>query len=256
MNKDTLAGFTPLPNWLIEEMPNMPPSVFQICVTIARQTLGYVDPRKGGRKEWDTISISQFKKATGLSHQGVINAVENGAGKWFERRKKGNSFEYRLVNSVDHSEAETVNSVDCLGDEVVNSVDRSVNSVDYQTVNSVDSLSSSSQLSRPKTVNSVDTQKKKERSTCIHDRVFARLQEEWLTVNPSQLENHKSLVERYGFDAWLAGFDATKRQARASVAYVEKVIISQLPNLPRPKQPKEKKYIVDAVTGERKEVFA
>lgn len=127
-----MEPFTAVPNWLIEAMPQMPASVFQVAMVIARQTAGYTNG-DGGRKEWDRISLSQFQEATGLSRQGVIDAIENGNRKYFERRQNGQYFEYKLVNSVDQLDSEVVNSLD---QQLVKPVDQSapklVNSVDPQ----------------------------------------------------------------------------------------------------------------------------
>lgn len=95
----TAEPYTPIPNWLIAAMPEMPASVFQVAVVIARQTVGYSDGN-GGRKEWDCISLSQFEKVSGLSRRGVMYAIEAGLGKWFQRREKGQYFEYQLVQPV------------------------------------------------------------------------------------------------------------------------------------------------------------
>ena len=88
--------WTPVPNWLIEAMPDMSQSTLGIALVVARQTLGY-------RKEWDTISISQFMEATGMSRPTVVTAIESGAGRWFERRQRGNSFEYQLVKFLNQN---------------------------------------------------------------------------------------------------------------------------------------------------------
>jgi len=64
-------------------------------------------------------------------------------------------------------------------------------------------------------------------SSSLRRQVFDRLAGEWDTVNKTQVDKHSELAERYSLDAWRTGFDATKRGARASPAYVEKVIISE-----------------------------
>jgi hypothetical protein len=106
---------------------------------VARKTLGYTNGN-GGRKEWDTISLTQFQQATGFSRQGIIEAIEDAAnGKWIERRQVGaQRYEYRLTSQPS---------------ELVNSVDQS------------SQLTATSQLSRPELVNSVDTQKKEIKET-------------------------------------------------------------------------------------------
>ena len=88
--------WTPVPNWLIEAMPDMSKATFCVAMAIARKTTGY-------HKEWDTISISQFMAITGMARPTVVSAIEAGAGRWFERRKKGHSFEYRTVQKLNQN---------------------------------------------------------------------------------------------------------------------------------------------------------
>lgn len=68
--------------------------------------------------------------------------------------------------------------------------------------------------------------------TPLPSRVYGRLEKEWMTVNKTQADQHTALARRYGFDGWLAGFDATKRGSRSSASYVEKVILSELDKHP------------------------
>jgi len=128
------AGWTQIPNYILDNMAAMHRSTFAVVLSVARKTVGYSNGN-GGRKEWDTISLSQFEQMTGLSRQGVIEAVEDAiAHKWIERRQVGaQRYEYMLTSQPS---------------ELVNSVDQS------------SQLTSTSQLSRPELVNSVDTQKK------------------------------------------------------------------------------------------------
>jgi hypothetical protein len=81
--------------------------------------------------------------------------------------------------------------------------------------------------------------------------LFDRLAQEWLTVNPTQLTGHKALVDRYGWDNWLRGFEACSPKTRPNLAYVEKLVISNKLDEPTPKR---RAVIVDSVTGERVEV--
>lgn len=94
----------------------------------------------------------------------------------------------------------------------------------------------------------------------LEEKVFDRLTKEWMTVNKTQSDNHGALAKRYGYDAWLAGFEACKRGQRSNHAYVEKAIVSAIdrnPALDKPKPPKPKElyYYTDPVTGVRREVF-
>lgn len=54
--------------------------------------------------------------------------------------------------------------------------------------------------------------------------VFDRLEQQWLFVNPAQLDQHMALAERYGLEAWLRGFEKTARGKRSNASYVEKVV--------------------------------
>lgn len=67
-----------------------------------------------------------------------------------------------------------------------------------------------------------------EAETPLATRVWGRLEKQWLTVNKTQADQHTRLAEHYGFDAWLAGFEATKNGSRSNAGYVEKVIQSEL----------------------------
>lgn len=95
----------------------------------------------------------------------------------------------------------------------------------------------------------------------LSQKIHDRLQQEWMTVNISQLDNHIALAQRYGYAAWLAGFEACKRGQRSSHSYVEKAIISAIDRNPRLGKPKSKPkvderiFYTDPVTGIKREVF-
>ncbi len=95
----------------------------------------------------------------------------------------------------------------------------------------------------------------------LSEMVFDRLEDEWSTVNPGQMDNHLALAERYGYRAWVAGLERVSRGKRSNKAYVEKAILSAIddkPSLekPKPKPPPAYQYfITDPVTGVRKEVM-
>jgi hypothetical protein len=224
-----MNGFTQLPNWLVEAMPQMPASTFQVAVVIARQTIGYSDGN-GGRREWDRISLSQFMDATGLSRQGVLNAIDAGCGKWFQRREVGQYFEYQLVNSVYQSTQCTsqlsvpvpVNSVDQLEPKLVNSVYQSTQCTSQLSVpvpvNSVDQL-------EPKLVNSVDPQKKekeRERKTRTRADVTAQraaqiMRQNYTDVEPrllTTLTNHVKRISGYSILIEKPGTDELEDQLR------------------------------------------
>jgi hypothetical protein len=141
-------GWTQIPNYLLDSMAIMHRSTFAVVLCVARKTVGWSDGN-GGRKEWDRISLSQFQSVTGLSRQGVLDAIADGVARgWIDQQHDGKqSFEYRLTgkigNPVEHEKHAT------------SQVSRPVNSVDQSS-----ELTSASQVSRPELVNSVDTQKK------------------------------------------------------------------------------------------------
>lgn len=94
----------------------------------------------------------------------------------------------------------------------------------------------------------------------LSEKVFDRLEEEWTTVNKSQLDKHMELAEKYGFDAWVAGLERCTRGKRSLHSYVEKAILSAIDERPalqkqKPKPPPAYQYFfTDPVTGVRKEV--
>lgn len=71
-----------------------------------------------------------------------------------------------------------------------------------------------------------------EAETPLATRVWGRLEKQWMIVNKTQADQHTRLAERYGFDAWLAGFEAAKSGSRSNAGYVEKVILSELDKHP------------------------
>jgi hypothetical protein len=60
----------------------------------------------------------------------------------------------------------------------------------------------------------------------VRDKVRDVLEASWGTVNFMLWENHIGLVERYGYEAWHAGFHKAPRSARHNKAYVEKCVIT------------------------------
>ena len=69
-NKLVPPNFTQTPNILIDEwLPILSPTEFKLIMVIVRKTFGW-------HKESDTISLKQLVKATGMSKQGCINAID------------------------------------------------------------------------------------------------------------------------------------------------------------------------------------
>lgn len=94
-------GYTQLPNVVLDNMSEMGDAELRIVLAICRKTFGW-------QKTYDTLSLTQLEKLTGLSRPSVVSgteaAINNG---WVTRNKKGNSFEYRLlVKEIDQSEGE------------------------------------------------------------------------------------------------------------------------------------------------------
>ena len=82
--------YTKIPNWLIEKMSEIKPSVFKVCVAIARSTIGY-------QKEWERLTISQLMGITGLSNRSVIDSLDEAiADGLIEKRESKSWFEYKL----------------------------------------------------------------------------------------------------------------------------------------------------------------
>ncbi len=149
-------GWTQIPNYLLDSMAIMHRSTFAVAICIARKTVGWSDGN-GGRKEWDRISLSQFQDATGLSRQGVLDAIADGVARgWIDQNHDGKqSFEYRLTGKIGTAVEREKNTT--------GQVSRPVKPVDQSS-----NLTSASQVSRPELVNSVDTQKKERKEKKIH----------------------------------------------------------------------------------------
>lgn len=132
--------FTRIPNYIIESMPIMHRGTFAIVIWVARQTTGW-------QKEWDKISLSQFQAGTGLSRQGVIDAIADAVERgWVEQQHVGKqSFQYRLTGNVGKPVEKE--------EHATSQVSRLVKQVDRSS-----ELTSTSQVSRPELVKSVDPQ--------------------------------------------------------------------------------------------------
>jgi hypothetical protein len=107
------SHFTPFPNWLIDEvMPYVRDTEFRILVIIARQTLGWLNPHTGKRKQMDWLTQSQLKRRTGRASEAISHAIEvlvrrgfievvDNSGKIFrsakERRRCTKNLYYRLA---------------------------------------------------------------------------------------------------------------------------------------------------------------
>jgi hypothetical protein len=71
------AQFTPFPNRLIDEvMPQLRDTEWRILCVIARQTLGWKDPKTGKRKQSDWLTQRQLKRRTGRESEAICNALD------------------------------------------------------------------------------------------------------------------------------------------------------------------------------------
>lgn len=148
-------SWTQTPNFILDNMPNMKPAVFKVCMAVVRKTFGYTD-KNGARKVWDRISISQFMEATGLSNRAVIDAVEVAVSSgWIEKRANGQWFDYRV------SEQTYENS-----SQVDNETHENSSQETHENSSQVDETHENSSQEPMKIVH---TQKKKERTTKVVD---------------------------------------------------------------------------------------
>lgn len=96
--------YTKIPNWLIEKMGEIKPSVFKVCIAIARSTIGY-------QKEWERLTISQLMGITGLSNRSVIDSLDEAiADGLIEKRESKSWFEYKLKSEF--SEKSSLNTTE------------------------------------------------------------------------------------------------------------------------------------------------
>lgn len=121
--------FTAVPNVMFDLMPHISMAQFSVLMTIARKTYGW-------QKLEDTISLSQFSKATGLSTYGVRLAIQEMVNRGFvARRQVGKqnhaytimlpaitAYLAQLYNSVAQSDGKLYNSVAQSDTEPCNSV--------------------------------------------------------------------------------------------------------------------------------------
>mgnify|MGYP001256497011 CR=1 FL=1 len=148
----TDENWTRLPNYVIDNMPNMEDSELRVVLMIVRQTLGF-------QKEWDRISFSQFIKVTGIKHplsiqRGIEAALKRGI---IERRGSKNSYEYRVRNPENTSLSEAILSQNTSLSEP------KITSLDEAKITSLDEAKTEiTSLSEPKSLHSVKTQKKEE----------------------------------------------------------------------------------------------
>lgn len=74
----------------------------------------------------------------------------------------------------------------------------------------------------------------------LQSKVFDVLESQYLTVNPLMVQTHTELAERYGFDAFLRGWEYCKPGTRHKASYLEKVILSHMTDDETPDELKAK----------------
>ena len=123
--------YTKIPNWLIEKMSEIKPSVFKVCVAIARSTIGY-------QKEWERLTISQLMGITGLSNRSVIDSLDEAiADGLIEKRESKSWFEYKLKSEFSEKSSldTTENSENSSPNIVENSEKSSLNNSEKSSLN-------------------------------------------------------------------------------------------------------------------------
>jgi phage replication O-like protein O len=100
MNESVRAlrkGYTRVPNWLIELMPELPQPVLRLALAILRESVGW------GAKSV-TLSLTDLVALTGLHRSSVLVGINQGLTlKIIERKRRGQSYAYRLKHPEDQS---------------------------------------------------------------------------------------------------------------------------------------------------------
>lgn len=165
-------NYTAIPNVILDAMPSFTDAELRVVLAVCRKTFGW-------HKERDAISISQLEAITGLSRQGVVNALAPLLDRQIiDRVPDRLTFAYRvLVNEVDQSTCLT--------------------SQDGGLVNEV---ARTSQRTLPEVVNVVDTQKKgnkeKESIAPTAQRTPRKRKTEQANANSSVTEPPKGSARR------------------------------------------------------------
>ena len=173
-------NYTQTPNVIFDNMSQMTNSEFKVICAIARQTFGW-------HKRTDRLSISQIVAMTGLSHRGVIYAIQSLLERDFiVRYPDGNGFQYGInVAEIDEDGADSAISAQ----EVVQSVHRD------------------SAISAQEVVQSVHTQKKpinkhKESSSSSSDGDYAEIAQiamsSGIYIGQIQSEMLADFIDEYG----------------------------------------------------------
>lgn len=73
-----LARCTLIPSALIRnELPTLKMAELKVVLVVADQTLGWIDPATGGRKEADWLTHSQLKARTGCASEALSRAIDS-----------------------------------------------------------------------------------------------------------------------------------------------------------------------------------
>src|SRR5437870_12428457 len=71
------AGFTALPNWLIDEiMSNIRDTEWRMLCVIVRQTIGWRADGPTGRRQSDWLTQRQLKRRTGRESEALCKAID------------------------------------------------------------------------------------------------------------------------------------------------------------------------------------
>lgn len=94
-----MPGFTSIPNEILDNMASLQPSEFKALIALYRLIIGYEEYRKDNARR---LSLSRLAAFTGLSKQGVFNALRTLEKYGYISKKTGGVTTW-VVNSVDQS---------------------------------------------------------------------------------------------------------------------------------------------------------
>lgn len=115
--------WTQVPNVILDNLPEFTDAELRFVLATLRQTFGWYE--NGIQRQSHKMSVSFLMQATGMSHQGVINAYNRLAERGtISRVQDGGSFRYSLVvNGVDGGSTALIGDINGVDGKVVNGVD-------------------------------------------------------------------------------------------------------------------------------------
>lgn len=128
-------NYTQVPNEILDNIASISPAELKVVMVICRQTFGF-------QRESKAMSLNEICARSGLSRQGVSNAIEVLVEKdWIKRSSTdGQTYAYEIVFEADEI-VEPANSVGGVGkNNLPNQCAGSANSVDRLPANSVGAL--------------------------------------------------------------------------------------------------------------------